>query len=119
MAAGSEAQYCPGWSGTRGTETGTDHIPVAREDTKTISKYGSVLSGNSIAVLNNDFDNDGDTLSINSVTTLTGNAVGQISGNNIVITSASLGTHRLRYEAKDPAGNIDYAYIDINVVQGN
>jgi len=114
---GQETSICSSWTGPRATVTGTTHIPIVRGETVTIEKYNNVgFIDPYITVLPNDFDGDGDTLSLASVHSDLGDAQAVVSGNTVQVTSASLGNHRLRYYVQDPDGNKDYAYINLTVI---
>jgi hypothetical protein len=89
-----------------------NHPPVAVDDAATTSQNTSVT----IAVLNNDYDIDGDPVTIESVTQGTDGSV-TTDGSNITYTpdSGFAGTDTFTYTIGDGNGNADTATVTVTV----
>ncbi|WP_432471296.1 Ig-like domain-containing protein [Amphritea sp. HPY] len=89
----------------------TNQLPVAANDSVSTAHNTSVT----IAVLGNDYDPDGDTLSINGTSGVNGNA--QVSGGNIIFTPSTgfSGTETFSYTVSDGRGGSDSATVYVNV----
>ncbi len=89
----------------------TNTAPVAANDSASTDENTSVT----IPVLSNDYDADGDSLSITSVSGVNGSA--QISGGSIVFTPATgfSGTETFSYSVADGNGGSDSASVTITV----
>jgi len=91
-----------------------NHDPVAQNDTATVVENGSV----NIAVLSNDSDVDGDTLSISEVTSPE-NGTATIHGTQITYTPKSdyTGSDSFSYTVSDGNGSTATATVSITVTQ--
>ena len=89
----------------------TNSAPVAWNDAATTNQGNSVT----IPVLNNDYDADGDTITITGTSGVNGSAY--ISGGNIVFTPASSfsGTETFTYTISDGNGGTDSATVTVTV----
>ncbi len=100
----------------RVTVTEVTNAPVAVDDTATVAEDSEV----SVAVLSNDSDADGDTLTIESFTQGTNGSV-VISGSNLVYTpSANFnGSDSFTYTINDGTGLTDTATVSVTVTAVN
>ncbi|MEO8672139.1 MAG: cadherin-like domain-containing protein [Tahibacter sp.] len=91
--------------------------PVARDDTASTRDDAPL----SIAVLGNDADPDGDTLTITAVTPASSGATTQISGTSILYTPRQgfVGTDRFDYTISDGRGGTDSAQVSVTVRPSN
>jgi VCBS repeat-containing protein len=94
------------------TVNAVNHAPVAAEDSATTTKNTSVT----IAVLSNDTDPDGETLSISSVLDVTHGTV-DISGGNVVFTPTKdyTGVASFSYAISDGHGGTASASVSITI----
>lgn len=93
------------------TVNSTNTAPVAQNDTAATTEGNAVT----IAVLANDTDADGDTLTISNTSGVNGSAA--ISGDNIIFTPASgfSGTETFSYTINDGNGATDTASVTVTV----
>ncbi|MGX5735820.1 Ig-like domain-containing protein [Bosea thiooxidans] len=91
--------------------------PVAADDAGLATDYGAVLTIDRATLLGNDTDADADTLTIQSVTAVTGGTVGLDAHGNIVFTPATgfSGAASFTYTVSDGRGGTDSASVEITV----
>ena len=94
-----------------GSDTPTNNAPVAANDTANTAAESAI----SIAVLANDYDADGDVLTITSTSGVNGSA--QVSGGNILFTpnTGFSGTETFNYSISDGKGGNDSATVTVTV----
>jgi hypothetical protein len=85
--------------------------PVAVDDTANTS-VGTPVT---ITVLSNDYDPEGDTISVTAVGSSAGGAVGLV-GDTVVYTPTVNGTHTFTYTIEDTSGLTDNAVITVAVI---
>jgi len=92
--------------------------PDAVNDFKTVDKDSS---NNQIYVLSNDYDFDGDTISINAITIAPSHGTATISGSLILYTPTSgyIGGDSFTYAISDGNGGTDSATVTITVINAN
>jgi Bacterial Ig domain/OmpA family len=102
---------------TLGPKVYANHPPVARDDSATVDE-NSV--DNPIAVLANDTDPDGDSLTVTAVSPPAhGSATAAASGVNYTPTTGYLGTDSFTYTISDGHGGSATATVNVNVVAPN
>jgi len=94
------------------TVTAVNDVPVAQNDTATVAEDNSIV----ISALSNDSDEDGDTLSISSVTTPANGTV-TINGTQVTYTPNSNynGSDSFSYAVGDGNGGTDTATVSVTI----